>query len=171
MKIKDRAEYRAKPMPLTCPPSETVLAAVRKMAEANYGSIVVTHPDGTVAGMVTERDIFKRLVAEERDPAQTRVADIMTSDVRMAREDDSLLDWLRIMSNERFRRLPVVDDSGKLVSIMTQGDFVSYTWPELVNQATTLVKSTMGKNYQVFLILAAVLAYTVVVAAVFNVAL
>ena len=41
-------------------------------------------------------------------------------------------DWLRIMSNERFRRLPVLDADGRLVHVMTQGDFVSYTWPDLL---------------------------------------
>ena len=48
----------------------------------------------------------------------------MTTQVRAAKEDDNLLDWLRIMSNDRFRHLPVVDEEGKVVSMMSQGDFV-----------------------------------------------
>ncbi len=56
----------------------------------------------------------------------------MTTDLKVARADDDLLDWLRLMSNERFRHLPVVDDQGVIIGMMSQGDFVSYTWPELM---------------------------------------
>mgnify|MGYP001313037708 CR=1 FL=1 len=51
---------------------------------------------------------------------------------------------------------------------MTQGDFVSYTWPDLMTQAVTLTKSTVGNSYQIFLILAAVLAYTLLVGTAFT---
>ncbi len=168
MKIKDRPEFDSKPAPLTGRPDDTVADAVARMSERNYGSVVVLNDDGTVAGMVTERDILRRLVAGKRDPETTKLQDIMTREVRVANEDDNLYDWLRIMSNERFRRLPVVDAEGKLSSIMTQGDFVSYTWPELMSQASTLARSTVDKNYQVFLILGAVLVYTLVLAGVIG---
>lgn len=161
MKIKDRAEYKSKPKPLTAKPDETVLSATQRMAEKNFGSIVVVNDDGTVAGMVTERDIFKRVVAGRRDPETTKVSEIMTSDVRTANEDDNLLEWLRIMSNERFRRLPIVDSEGKLTSIMSQGDFVSYTWPQLFEQLKALASSTLGSKYQIFLIVSGVLIYSI----------
>lgn len=165
VKIKDRPEFGSKPKPMTCAPDQTVREAARRMSQRNYGAIVVVDDDQKVLGLMTERDIMSRLVAGDLDPDATRVADIMTSEVRVAREDDKLVDWLRIMSNERFRRLPIVDENGRLKSIMTQGDFVSYTWPDLVNQAVTLTKSTVGGSYQIFLILAAVLAYTLLMGA------
>ena len=62
----------------------------------------------------------KRKVAEE-----TLVSEIMTKDVKVVRETEYVLDWFRIMSNGRFRRLPVVDESGRVVCVFTQGDFVS----------------------------------------------
>ncbi|OUX95267.1 MAG: signal transduction protein [Hyphomonas sp. TMED17] len=160
MKIKDRPELKSKPAPLTTRPDELVVNAVKQMAEKNFGSIVVVNDDNTIAGIVTERDIFRRVVAELRDPATTRVSEVMTRDVRTANEEDNLLDWLRIMSNERFRRLPVVDDDGRLKSVMSQGDFVSYTWPQLFQQAATLVKSTIGAGPQIFLIIGGILVYT-----------
>ncbi|MEO1610376.1 MAG: CBS domain-containing protein [Pseudomonadota bacterium] len=161
MKIKDRAEFRTKPAPLTARRGETVLEAAQRMAERNFGSIIVVNDDGTIAGMVTERDMFKRVIADRRDPEKTTVEDVMTKNVRTASEEDDLLDWLRIMSNERFRRLPIVDSEGKLSSVMSQGDFVSYTWPQLFEQAKTLAKSTVGSNYQIFFILGGILLYTV----------
>ena len=161
MKIKDRAEFRTKPAPLTARRGETVLEAAQRMAERNFGSIIVVNDDGTIAGMVTERDMFKRVIADRRDPEKTTVEDVMTKNVRTASEEDDLLDWLRIMSNERFRRLPIVDSEGKLSSVMSQGDFVSYTWPQLFEQAKTLAKSTVGSNYQILFILGGILLYTV----------
>lgn len=86
----------------------------------------------------------------------------MTTSVRTAKADDDLNDWLRIMSNERFRRLPIVDNDNKLLSIMTQGDFVSYTWPELVQQATTMAKATFGESLSLPRILGGILVYTLV---------
>ena len=144
MKIRDRKEFETKPEPLTCGPDTTVLIATQAMAKKNYGSIVIVDNDQRVLGMMTERDIFRRVIAERLDPETTRVAEVMTSNVHTARADDDLVDWLRVMSNERFRRLPVVDDDGRLVTIMSQGDFVSYTWPDLINQAKTLTRAWFG---------------------------
>jgi CBS-domain-containing membrane protein len=90
----------------------------------------------------------------------------MTTEVRTARADDDVLDWLRIMSNERFRRLPIVDDDGRLKAVFTQGDFVSYTWPELMSQATQLAKATVFRNWHIVLIVGAVMVYTLVMVAV-----
>lgn len=161
MKIKDATEFKTKPMPLTATKDETVLQAATRMAEQNFGSIVIVNEDQTIAGMVTERDMFKRVIAAKRNPETTTVAEIMTTNVRTAKEDDNLLDWMRVMSNERFRRLPIVDADGRLTSIMSQGDFVSYTWPQLFDQAKTLAKSTIGAGYQIFLIIGGILVYTV----------
>jgi CBS domain-containing protein len=163
MKISERAEYATKPIPLTCNPGDMVIDAVKRMAEKNYGSIVAVDDDQHILGLLTERDIMKRLVAENRDPAKTTVGEIMTGSVRTAKENDELIDWLRIMSNERFRRLPIVDSDNKLVAIMTQGDFVSYTWPELVGQMKNLAKATFGESLTLPRILAGVLAYSVVI--------
>ena len=162
MKIKNRPEYESKPLPLTCGPDTTVLAAVKLMAEKNFGSIVVIDKDRRVLGLMTERDIFKRVMAPELNPADTLVSQVMSTELRKAKEDDDLTDWLRIMSNERFRRLPVVDTDDKLVSVMSQGDFVSYTWPQLLNQMSTLAKSTVSKNSQQSIILAGIAAYALV---------
>ena len=80
-----------------------------------------------VVGVVTERDVMKKVVAKKLNATNTSVSEIMTTNPRVARETDDLIDWLRIMSNERFRRLPVVDENGQIKAVFTQGDFVSYT--------------------------------------------
>nr|MBI1228777.1 CBS domain-containing protein [Cytophagales bacterium] len=163
MRIKDRAEYNSKPKPSTLPPSAKVREAITRMAEGNFGSVVIVDPNDKVIGILTERDLLRRLLHENRNPDSTIVSDIMTSQVRLAKEDDNLLDWMRIMSNERFRHLPIVDDEGRIVNMMSQGDFVSYTWPELLQRFKETAKATVGSSYQIVIIIMALLAYALLV--------
>lgn len=150
MKIKDRPEFKRKSAVLTFAPDETVFTAVQVMSEKNYGAAVIVSPDRKPVGIVTERDFMRRLLNQQRDPATTTLAEIMTTDLKLAREDDDLLDWLRQMSNDRFRHLPVVDDAGMLVNIMSQGDFVSYTWPQLIGRVAEHAKATFNINPSIF---------------------
>ncbi|MEL6680580.1 MAG: CBS domain-containing protein, partial [Pseudomonadota bacterium] len=133
-RLMDRPEYKSKPKPLTRAPDGVVSEAVAAMSDKNYGSVIIVDPDEKVIGVVTERDIMKKIVGAGRDPNTTKLSEIMTADPRLAKETDDMVDWLRIMSNERFRRLPVVDEQGRIQAVFTQGDFVSYTWPDLIYQ-------------------------------------
>ncbi|NDV86972.1 CBS domain-containing protein [Aurantimonas aggregata] len=105
MKIRDRPEFRDKPKPLSFGPDVLVIDAAMQMAKRNIGSVMVIDANQKLLGVVTERDILNRLVARERDPTTTRLDEIMTAGVRVAKADDDLIEWMRIMSNERFRRL------------------------------------------------------------------
>ena len=86
----------------------------------------------------------------------------MTTPVKVADKDDNLLVWLRQMSNERFRHVPVVDKSGKIINVMSQGDFVSYTWPNLLYQVKEVAKESYFRGSQVILIIFAILIYTII---------
>jgi len=156
----DRPEYKSKQRPLTCAPETTVFDAVTQMAAKNYGAVIVVDSAEKVIGVVTERDVMNKLVAKELDAHTTLLSDLMTEHPRVARETDDMLDWLRIMSNERFRRLPVVDDEGRIKAIFTQGDFVSYTWPDLIYQLRSIATATVTKNWPFFLIGGGVGLYT-----------
>src|SRR6056297_1913996 len=151
-RLMDRPEYSSKPKPLTFGPDSTVLEAAKAMAEKNYGSVILVDDDNKVIGVVTERDVMNKLVVKGMDANNTKLSQIMTREPRVARETDDLVDWLRIMSNERFRRLPVVDDEGRIKAVLTQGDFVSYTWPDLLYQARSIVTATVFKNWAIVLI-------------------
>lgn len=168
MRIKDRSEFKSKPKPLTFGPDTTVIEAVKAMHAKNYGSVAITDPDEKVIGMVTERDIMTRLVCQGKDAKKTKLSEIMTTDLRVANEEDDLVDWLRVMSNERFRRLPVIDDNGRIKAIFTQGDFVSYTWPDLIYQAKEIGKATLSREFNPYIIGAAILIYTLLMAVVFK---
>ena len=161
MRLCDRPEFAQKPKPLTCRGDATVTEAVARMTELNFGSVIVVDAERRVEGLMTERDIFKRLVNTGRDPRTTQVSEIMTSNPRLAQPEDDVVEWLRIMSNERFRRLPIVDAEGRIVAVMSQGDFVSYTWPELVFQRRSPAVN-LPRTYPFLFICAGIMLYSLV---------
>lgn len=163
MRIADRKEFASKAPPLTVAPETMVYDAVTQMAEKNFGSVIVTDGERRVLGVMTERDIFRRVIGESRDPKNTPVNDVMTTEVRMAHKDDNVLDWLQVMSNERFRRLPIVDEDKRLVAVMSQGDFVSYTWPQLLTQFSQLAQATLTPAFNPLMIVFGGLVYAVAV--------
>lgn len=165
MKIGDRKEFHSKAPPLTCPPETTVFDAVTQMANKNFGSIFITDTDNCILGVMTERDIFRRVIGESRDPQTTPVSAVMTTDIRMAREDDDVLGWLQVMSNERFRRLPIVDKDKRLIAVMSQGDFVAYTWPQMLSQLTQMAQATLAPAFNPIAIAGGIAAYSIVLVA------
>ena len=171
MKIKSRIEYMSKPKPFTASQDQNVYDVAQEMSARNIGSVVITDDSNKVVGLVTERDILRRVVAANKPPSKTLLSEVMTKDLRLASEDDKVVDWLRVMSNERFRRLPVVDDQGRLVAIMTQGDFVSYTWPELLKIFSDRVEAKIGINNQHLWILGGVIIYGITTALIMAFAL
>ena len=132
------------------------------MTKDNFGSVVITDKQSKVRGIVTERDLMKKLLFKSMNPKTTKLKDIMTSPVKVADKDDEMVIWLRQMSNERFRHVPVVDKSGKLINIMSQGDFVSYSWPNLMYQVKEMTKENYFKANQVVLIILSLLVYTLI---------
>ena len=160
-RLKDRPEFYNKPKPITFLKTDKVHTAVSIMAENNYGSVVIVDKNQKVIGIVTERDIVKKIVQKGLSAKTTVLEKIMTANPRVANENDDIVDWLRIMSNDRFRRLPVVDSEGKIKVIFTQGDFVSYTWPDLLYQATQMTKASITKHFNATSIIIMIMLYSV----------
>ena len=104
--------------------ADTALAAAQMMRELHIGSVIVMR-EGTVVGIFTERDIMYRVVAAERNPAQTRVGDVMTSPVTSCGSDTALKECATIMTNKRLRHMPVID-GGKLCGVITSGDILAH---------------------------------------------
>lgn len=157
MKIKDKPDFKTKPKPVTFLAGESVRIALNVMCEKNIGSIIVVHPDQKIAGIVTERDMMIRVLGKNLNPDSTKLSEIMSTDIRSANEEDNLVDWMQTMSNERFRHLPVVDSEGKLVNMMSQGDFVAHTFPDLYEALRQDLKGRLGKWFQLGLVIFSIL--------------
>lgn len=99
---------------------ETVLRAAGLMNDARVGALVVTRGE-SVVGIFTERDILCRVVAAQRDPARTRVGEVMTAPVACCTPDTTLQECRNVMRARRIRHIPVVDE-GRLMGIVSIGD-------------------------------------------------
>ena len=102
----------------------SVLEAARVMNQQGIGGVVV-YEGGDLAGIFTERDILRRVVAEQKDPATTPVRDVMTSPVRSCTNSSTLDECMSVMTQHRVRHLPVVDEQG-VCGIVTSGDILAY---------------------------------------------
>jgi CBS domain-containing protein len=102
-------------------PDDSVQQVARLMREEDTGVLPVGEGDRLV-GMVTDRDVAVRLVAEGRDPSQTKVRDVMTSDVRYVYEDEDIDHVAENMANQQVRRLPVMNRQKRLVGVVSIGD-------------------------------------------------
>ena len=107
--------------PLTVDEGAPVSEAARVMREADIGDVVVTRPDGSVCGIVTDRDLALNVVAEGHDPASMVVRDVCNHTVESVESSDPVGKAVKMMSGRAIRRLPVIDD-GRLVGIVTLGD-------------------------------------------------
>jgi CBS domain-containing protein len=103
-------------------PGEPVRAAAERMRARGVGCLVVLDPERRPNGILTDRDLVLRVIAEGRDPEATRVLDVMTQPVRVAAEESPIDDCLRLMRSGGFRRVPVVDRAGRLAGLVTLDD-------------------------------------------------
>ncbi|HZM19538.1 MAG TPA: CBS domain-containing protein [Gaiellaceae bacterium] len=107
--------------PRTVGSDVTVVEAARVMRDDDFGLVPVVDGDRLV-GTVTDRDIAIRVVAEERDPSSTTVREIASADLVTIDPEQELGEALRLMAQHQVRRLPVVEEDGRLVGIVAQAD-------------------------------------------------
>ena len=101
-------------------PTDTVRDVARRMSEIDSGVIPIVD-NGAVVGVVTDRDIVIRVIAEDRD-SEIAISEIMTTQVETCRESDSLKSATKKMANLQMRRMVILDDTGALVGILSLGD-------------------------------------------------
>lgn len=105
--------------------SATVLDAVKRMVEANVGSLLVTE-DGQLKGIVTERDYLRRVTLEGRNEKETPVREIMTAPLVYVTPDTSIDECMAVMTERRIRHLPVLTEGREVAGIVSIGDVVKY---------------------------------------------
>jgi len=109
------------PMPCTMPTSVSVIYAARAMRENDIGDVIVQDAE-RLFGILTDRDIVVRVLAEEKDPMTTTVGEICSRELTTVRPTDSVGSAVRLMREKALRRLPVVEDNGDVVGIITLSD-------------------------------------------------
>ena len=101
--------------------NETVLAATQRMNEHSIGALIVTL-DGRMVGIFTERDVLRRVVAEQRSPSTSLVRDVMTKEVACCTPETTIDEARNVMKQHRIRHFPVVTAQGEIVNMISIGD-------------------------------------------------
>ncbi len=115
--------------PTTIEPDKTVVDAAKLMDDEDAGLIPIVEGQKLV-GTITDRDIAIRVVAEGKDPQSAKVRDVMTSRLVTVDPEQDLDEALRLMAEHQVRRLPVVEEDGKIVGIVAQADVAKHTSDE-----------------------------------------
>ncbi|MEM6757870.1 MAG: CBS domain-containing protein [Pseudomonadota bacterium] len=169
MRIKDRLASQPKAPPSTVSEEQMVSDAVKTMANRNYGAMIVVNDDNKVTGIITERDVVKRIVDAGVDAQKTPISDVMTRDPDVAREDDEIEEWMKTMSQKRYRRIPVVDEENRILAILTQTDLVAYSWPLLLARTKDDALKESRRMFYSLLIGGGLLAYAVAMVVIIRV--
>jgi CBS domain-containing protein len=106
-----------------------VMDAVKTMNQHAIGCLVVNE-NGSPVGIVTERDLLKRLLAESKNPKKTRVQEIMSKPLIVAKPDMEIEEVIKLMFNRKIKKIPIVED-GKLLGLVTFTDLLNFQ-PQLI---------------------------------------
>ncbi len=122
---------------VTTRPEASIADTCKLLAERRIGAVIVLDQDGTIAGVISERDIVAGLAAHGTGAVELTVADLMTRDVVLCLPDATVEEVLAMMTNRRIRHLPVVEH-GKLIGIVSIGDAVKSRLDEAAQEAESL---------------------------------
>lgn len=117
--------------------------ALRKLTAANVGSVLVTASGGGVCGILSERDVVRRVALEGRDPRQTRVEEVMTRQVVSVSVENTIEEAMAIMTIHRCRHLPVTR-AGKIAGLVSIGDCVKHLSANAQAQSEELTHYIVG---------------------------
>jgi len=134
--------------PVCCLPNDTVAKAAQLMKRENIGAIPVIENEQTqkLVGIVTDRDLALKIVAEGRDAKSTKVEAVMTRKVVTCRAEDDLQKALDAMSVHQLRRIPVVDNDNKILGIIAQADVATrVNQPEKTAEMVKQISQANGK--------------------------
>ena len=128
-------------------PDDTVQRAAQLMGSEDTGVLPVAD-EGRVIGMITDRDIAVRLAGGAKDPAKTRVRDVMSQEVQYCLEDEEVERVAEIMADQQVRRLPVMDRRQNLVGIVSIGDLAERQSSDMAGNVVAGVSRHTGQHAQ-----------------------
>lgn len=125
----------------------TVTEALRVLAEHNVGALVVSDRAAAIDGIVSERDIVRRLARSGSEALGLTVQEVMTTDVLTCKPDATADEVMQVMTARRARHLPVLDDEGRLAGIVSIGDVVKSRIDDLETQTQSMQDYISGSAY------------------------
>jgi len=120
--------------------NETIVEAAKKMRSLDVGALPICGEDNRLKGMLTDRDIVLKVLAEERDPSATRASELAQGKPVTIGADDSAEEALQTMAEYKVRRLPVIDGHD-LVGVISQGDLANELGSDQVGELVGAISS------------------------------
>ena len=142
MKVRDAMTHDVR----LAKPEQTIREAARIMAEIDAGSVPVSDNDRLV-GMITDRDIAVRAVAQGKSP-DTKIGEVMSHEMLYCFEDEELEEVSRNMGDVKVRRMPVVNRDKRLVGIISLGDLARHEEPAETGHAMSDIARPGGEHSQ-----------------------
>jgi CBS domain-containing protein len=121
----------------TVPILANVVEAVQLMIDNEVGAVAVVDDEGIVAGMFTERDVLEKFALSGRDPRETSVRELMSPMVEMATEETTPAEALKVMLERHYRHMPIVDEQGKVLGILSLRHILEAKIDDLLQQLET----------------------------------
>jgi CBS domain-containing protein len=126
------------PIAATVPVEASVADAIRRMLDHHVGAVGIVDKEGRVAGIFTERDVLRKLSLANLNPETTPVRDLMTTPVEMATEETGPGEAMATMVERHFRHLPVADNDGKLLGILSIRNLLEWRIDGLTQELDSL---------------------------------
>jgi CBS domain-containing protein len=123
--------------PVTCMKDTSLQQAAKWMVDGDCGALPVVDSDNKPLGVITDRDITCRIVAQGKNPLELTVADAMTTPAATVYRDTDVDECVRLMEENQVRRMVVIDDDGTVCGIIAQADLARHVRPE---EAAELVR-------------------------------
>jgi len=124
-------------------PSETLETAARMLTDKRIGAVVVRDRRDKLIGILSERDIVRAVALRGADALEHKVEDLMTKAVKTCRPSDTVKDLMQMMTQRRHRHVPVCDDAGDLVGVVSIGDAVKARLDEQAHEVAVLRDLTL----------------------------
>lgn len=128
----------------TIQPSATISDAVQELSQRRIGALVVSRGDDQIAGIISERDVVRRLGQEGPEILSRPVSDVMTGAVETCTTEDTAFDLLDRMTSGRFRHMPVVGADGRMTGILSIGDVVKARLEEIEAENAAMADMLSG---------------------------
>ena len=126
---------------VTVSPKTTVDEVARLMKERNVGSVIVTYNRMPV-GIITDRDLILRVMAEGKEPDQVKAEDVMTKDLAIVKGDTGIFEAIEFITQKGVRRIPIVKPDGTLIGIITLDDVIRMIGREMSRVADVIERET-----------------------------
>jgi CBS domain-containing protein len=127
--------------------SQTLLDAAKRMEDLDVGVLPICGDDDRLKGVLTDRDIVVKALAQGRDPATTMCGEFAQGMVRWVAADASLEEALSMMREHAVKRLCVLDDSKRLCGIITEGDIATHTAEQKTGELVEAIASTPAQHF------------------------